>query len=187
MHPAFLYLPGRRLSISELSAARIDGDVVELGELYVPADLVEGATLRAHAVLPMMPPGTAAAGPTAAWIHGAGDAPPTRHHVQRTTPHRPRVARHRRLVYHDRCLAAEDVVILSGVAVTTPERTLCDMLLASGRDPGLEPWIRGLAVIAPSTVEYAGLALNTRRRVPGLHAALRALDALRDAGPVRTT
>ena len=50
MHPAFLYLPGERLTIPELSAARIDGHLVDLGEGYIPADLIESPSARAAAI-----------------------------------------------------------------------------------------------------------------------------------------
>lgn len=72
MHPALLYLPGTRLSLPELTAARLDGHVVELGDAYVPADTVEGVDARAASVAAGIPDRMGACGPTAAWIHGAG-------------------------------------------------------------------------------------------------------------------
>lgn len=183
MHPAFLYLPGRRLSMSELSAARIDGDVVELGEGYIPADLVEGPVLRAQAVKALIAAGTAASGPTAAWIHGARSSPPARHHVRRLATHRLRMEHDQRVVFHDSPLAASDVCLLGDVAVTTPLCTLCDLLLALGRAPDLLPWVRALADAAPEAVDAAEQAITARRRIPGRRRALSALAALR----VRTT
>ena len=50
MHPALFYLPGDRLMQPELSAARLDGHVVEMGEGYIPADVVEGPEARAAAL-----------------------------------------------------------------------------------------------------------------------------------------
>lgn len=43
----FLYFAGDRLSTAELTAARLDGDVVEIGEAFMPADAVETRELRA--------------------------------------------------------------------------------------------------------------------------------------------
>ena len=37
----FLYFAGDRLSLAELACARLDGDVVEIGDAYMPADAVE--------------------------------------------------------------------------------------------------------------------------------------------------
>ncbi|MBS1698095.1 MAG: SAM-dependent methyltransferase, partial [Actinobacteria bacterium] len=94
MHGPFLHLPGERLSLTELSAARLDGDVVELGEAYAPADLVETAVLRAASLAPLTHGirGAAFAGMSAAWIHGAGDAPPEVHELQSATGRRLRAS-----------------------------------------------------------------------------------------------
>ena len=54
MRTLFLHLPGDRLSRAELCAARLDGDVVEIGEAYAPADLVETAALRIASLAPLV-------------------------------------------------------------------------------------------------------------------------------------
>lgn len=176
MHPAFLYLPGERLTLPELSAARIDGHLVELGEGYVPADLVEGPGVRADAVATLISPGTAASGPTAAWIHGAGDAPPSPHHVRRTVDHRIRPRTHRRLVYHDTFVPAADLVRIGRIEVTTALRTMIDLALAVHRDPALLRWLRALAECAPGLAEEAKTALSSMTRVPGTRTGLAALE-----------
>ncbi|MFT4156928.1 MAG: type IV toxin-antitoxin system AbiEi family antitoxin [Microbacterium sp.] len=178
MHPAFLYLPGDRLSLTELSAARLDGDVIELGECYIPADLVEGQALRASTIAALIPEGTAASGPTAAWIHGAGSDPPVRHHVRRTTERRLRQGNDVRLVFHDRRVDPDDLSMYSGVAVTTPARTLSDLLLGIGRDPSLELWARLLAVTLPDSIQSAGREITALSRVPGRRTALAVLADL---------
>ncbi|GAT73203.1 hypothetical protein [Microbacterium hydrocarbonoxydans] len=178
MHPAFLYLPGDRLTQPELCAARLDGHVVELGEAYIPADLVEGAALRAAAVAALILPGSAASGPTAAWIHGAGDAPPTPHHARRAVPQRIRPRPHRRLVFHDTPVPASDVTLLGGVAVTTPLRTMIDLALGQHRDPTLLPWARSLAAARPGLAEEALHVLRSLTRVPGTRAGVAVLERL---------
>lgn len=175
MHPAFLYAPGQRLSLSELSAARLDGDVVELGECYIPADLVEGPALRARALASVIPAGTAASGPTAAWIHGAGTSAPVRHHVQRTAAQRLRIDVDRRLIFHDRRLAAPDIRWYGGVPVTAPTRTMCDLLLGIGRNPDYLAWARLLADTRPATLESAEREIRSLHRVPGRRQALAVL------------
>ena len=178
MHPAFLYLPGTRLTLPELSAARLDGHVVELGEGYIPADLVEGAALRAAALAVFVAPGAAASGPTAAWIHGAGDAPPSPHHARRAVPRRIRPKPHQRLIFHDTPVPASDVVIVGGVAVTTPLRTMIDLALGVHRDPTLLPWVRALAAAMPGLAEDAIEGLRAMSRVPGSRAGLATLERM---------
>lgn len=124
----FLYLVGERLSQAELTAARIDGDLVEVGDAFMPADAVETPQLRAGSLRALVPPRIAATRATAAWVHGAIAEPPSRHCVQRATSTRIHHVVDRRLRYSDRPLPAEHVVTIAGVAVTNPERTLTDLV-----------------------------------------------------------
>ena len=124
MHPAFLYLPGERLTIPELSAARIDGHLVDLGEGYIPADLIESPSARAAAIAALVPADTAASGPSAAWIHGAGDAPPARHHVRRAVGHRIRATLPPRVILHDTALSRTHIEPVSYTHLTLPTSDL---------------------------------------------------------------
>jgi hypothetical protein len=178
MHPAFLYVPGGRLSQPELSAARLDGHVVEVGDAYIPADLVEGPDVRAGAIATLVQAGTAACGPTAAWIHGAGDAAPGVHHVRRCVERRLRPLTCARLIFHDTMVPAVDVAMIGGIPVTTPTRTMLDLATTLHRDPRVLTWMSRLAVACPGTAEAAAEALRARRRVPGSRAGLAALERL---------
>ncbi|MFJ6531320.1 type IV toxin-antitoxin system AbiEi family antitoxin [Microbacterium sp. NPDC091662] len=178
MHPAFLYVPGDRLSLSELSAARIDGHVVEVGDAYVPADLVEGPDVRAGAVASLVQPGTAASGPTAAWIHGAGDAPPAVHHVRRCVERRIRAVTSSRLVFHDTVVPASDVQLIGGIRVSDPVRTMLDLATALHRDPRMLTWMDRLALVFPETPNAAAEALRAMSRVPGSRAGSAVLERL---------
>jgi hypothetical protein len=178
MHPAFLYLPGGRLSVSELSAARLDGHVVELGEGYIPADLVEGPALRARAVATLIPVGAAASGPTAAWVHAGGAPPPARHHVSRTTAQRQRLDVDLRVTFHDRRIQPSELCLLGGVPVTTPVRSMVDLLLGARRSPEFLWWLRLLADALPDAVEQAAQEIESLHRVPGRRQALAALSEL---------
>lgn len=180
MHPAFLYLPDARLSIAELAAARIDGHLVELGDAYIPADLVEGAHTRAASIAHLVQAGAAASGPSAAWIHGAGDEPPARHHVSRAVARRIRPIQHPRVVFHDSAVARTDVQPIDTIDVTTVQRTIIDLALGLQRDPLLERWLDALAHLAPDGVDRASAFIATRNRLPGSRRAVAALDALRD-------
>lgn len=178
MHPAFLYVPGERLSQSELSAARIDGDVIDVGDAYIPADLVEGPAVRASSIGVLVRPGTAACNQTAAWIHGAGDRPPAVHHVKRCVDRRIRAITSSRVVFHDTLLPAADVQNLGGVVVSSPARTMLDLATTLHRDPRVLPWMDLLAVACPATPEAAMSALQDLRRVPGSRMGSAALQRL---------
>jgi hypothetical protein len=183
MHPAFLYVPDARLSLSELTAARIDGHLVEVGDVYIPADLIEGCDVRAAGVAALVRTGTAASGPTAAWIHGARDSAPSPHHLRRAVARRIRPPQSPRIVYHDTPLPDEDVESIGGVLVSTAARTLFDLSVGLHRDPTLLPWIRGLADVAPALVPVVIRRVRDSRRLPGSRAALSVLERT----SVRTT
>lgn len=179
MHGPFLHLPGERLSLTELSAARLDGDVVELGEAYAPADLVETAVLRAASLAPLTHgiQGAAFAGMSAAWIHGAGDAPPEVHELQSATGRRLRASASRRLLVHDPVLEPADVHLLGGIAVTTPERTLIDLLRWPVTHPERHEWARLLVLADPGVVPRAATRLSALHRGPGSHRVAQFLAA----------
>lgn len=178
MHPAFLYVPGERLSQSELSAARIDGHVVEVGDAYVPADLIEGPDVRASTIATLVRPGTAASGPTAAWIHGAGDAPPAVHHIRRCVERRIRAVSSSRLVFHDTVVPSSDLQQIGEVLVSTPMRTMLDLATTLHRDPRVLTWMDRLAIVFPEAPEAAGDALRGMSRVPGSRVGSAVLERL---------
>lgn len=179
MRGAFLHLPGDRLSLPELAAARLDGDVVELGEAYAPADLVETAALRAASLASLVAGlhGAAFAGMTAAWIHGAGDSPPDPHELQSATGRRLRAPTTRRIIVHDPVLDPSDVQHLGGLAVTTPERTLIDLLRWPVTVPERHDWARLLVLADPSLVARTAVRLARLHHGPGYHRVARFLSA----------
>ncbi|WP_101845642.1 type IV toxin-antitoxin system AbiEi family antitoxin [Zhihengliuella sp. ISTPL4] len=178
MHPALLYLPGSRLSLAELCAARLDGHVVEIGDAYIPADLPESADVRASSIAFLVQEGSAACGPTAAWIHGARDAPPAVHHVRRCVERRVRPRLHARVVFHDTAIPAREVEELGGIRVSIPVRTMCDLATGLHRDPRVLPWMQALAHVRPDTLDGAIEILRGRHRVPGSVSGVAALERL---------
>lgn len=127
MPSPFLYFADDRLSRAELTAACLDGDLVELGEAYIPADAVETAALRAGSLLPVLGETLAATHLTAAWIHGALPRPPARHTVQRAVSHRLHIVPDRQVVYRDRAVPAGELQLIGGVRVTSISKTLADL------------------------------------------------------------
>ncbi|MHC9044083.1 hypothetical protein ACYX8G_05840 [Microbacterium saperdae] len=178
MHSALLYVPGRRLTLAELSAARLDGDVVEIGDAYIPADLIESADVRASSIADLVRPGTAAAGPTAAWIHGAGDAPPAVHHIRRSIPRRVRPQLSGRMIFHDGALSPSEVESIGGIDVSTPLRTMLDLATGVHRDARLIAWIEHLARVDAVLVGESIACMQQWNRVPGSRIGRAVLERL---------
>ncbi|MFD5225502.1 SAM-dependent methyltransferase [Microbacterium sp. NPDC058342] len=177
MHPALFYRPGERLSLPELGAARLDGHVVEVGEGFMPADTVEGAEARAAGVAGLVLPGTAACGPTAAWIHGAGDRPPVVHHVRRTSSTRRRVPFAGRVIHHERRAPAHELQDISGVSVVTLVPTAVELAFsaAMGDDDG---WLFALVVAHPWLRQRLRDEIAGMPRRPGRRGAARVVEEL---------
>lgn len=135
----FLYFAGDRLSTAELTAARMDGDVIEIGEGFMPADAVETRELRAASLRTFVRDTVALTHESAAWVHGAIADPPASNSVQRVCAHRINQVIDHRLHYRDLRLPAADVMRVSGLAVTTPVRTLVDLVRDVVGRPGTAP------------------------------------------------
>ena len=178
MDSSLFYRPGALLSEAELSAARLDGVLVEVGEGYMPADMPEDDGARAAALGPVLSPGYAASGPTAAWVHGVGDAPPLHHHIQRAVDRRPRVPLRTNVIVHEGQVPLSDLIFLAAAPVTTRLRTMTDLVLTSSRFSECAVWMRGMAEAFPSLVPRVQTLLTARSRMPGKRAALATVGAL---------
>ncbi|MDZ8276020.1 type IV toxin-antitoxin system AbiEi family antitoxin [Microbacterium aquimaris] len=176
MGPRFLYFAGHELSEAELCAARLDGDVIEVGEAWMPSDAVETAELRARSLRDLAPPVFTVSHLSAAWVHGAGDRPPGRHAVCRTEQVRMHHVIDRRIVLHDRAVPDADRERIGGVWVTRPHRTLVD--LARSGDEHHRIAARALARVVPGSAERALKWVNARERLPHRRAALALLTGL---------
>ena len=159
----FLYFADDPLSRAELTGARLDGDLVEVGEAYMPADAVETRELRAASLRRLIPPSLTVVRASAAWVHGAVMDAPTRHAVQRRSAVRPHQLLDARLVYHDHPLPPGVDERVGGIWVTTPAQTLADLARAqhSGEVSGahvdaLLRWRPELAAEAVAVLERAG-------------------------------
>lgn len=176
MGSPFLYLADERLSVAELSAARLDGHVVEVGDGYIPADAVETRSLRAESLRPLLGEVLAATHLSAAWIHGALAEPPAQHAAQRAVDKRLHHVLMHRLTYRDMCLDPHDITRLGGVWVTSPTRTLAD--LSRVPDAAHADGARMLAAFAPGLTHRAIDWLNGRGQLPHKAAGLRLLRTL---------
>lgn len=171
------------LSPAELSAACLDGDLVALGDAFVPADAIEGPALRAATLRPLLGDSLVAIGVTAAWVHGAMGAPPAVHHVQRTPARGVARPVDRRIRFRDTPIDPADTLVLGGVRVATAARALVDLV----REPD-DPFAARAAprLATPERVDEALAWLDARVRFAGRRPAAAALRALRDA-PATTT
>ncbi|WP_460784397.1 type IV toxin-antitoxin system AbiEi family antitoxin [Microbacterium tumbae] len=175
MRTAFVYHPGLPLSAAELTACRLDGLLHEVGDGYLPADIPESAAARAASLALLLRPELAAAGPSAAWIHGAGDAAPVRHHARPATRRRLRAPSTARLRVHETVVADGDLITIGGIGVVGPVETLIDLARGmAGSTSGA--WLSALAQSRPGATEAALARLHARRRLPGKHAAVSALE-----------
>jgi hypothetical protein len=174
MHARYLYFAHEGLSPAELSAARLDGHLVELGEGYMPADAVETPGLRAASLALLLGDRLAATHVSAAWVHGALDRPPARHTVQRAVSHRIHHVLDHRLAYRDASVEARDLVRIGGVLVTRWARTLADLVrLQVGGDcsPEVRDAARSLAR-RPGAAREAIVCLAMQNAVVGKPDAL---------------
>lgn len=119
-----------RLPLAELSALRLDGELAGLGHGYLPVDLAEAPATRTLSISVGVPAPFIAALHTAAWIWGCRDHAPAVQEwcLDAADGRRPRVAdplihRVRELLY-----LPGETTRLAGRAVTTPRRTIVDLL-----------------------------------------------------------
>jgi len=172
----FLYFAGEKLSIAELSAARVDGHLVEVGEGYMPADAVETAVMRAASLRPVLGDTLAAIELTAAWIHGMLAGPPLPHTVQRATRRRLHPIVDRRLRYRDVRLDPADALVRGGVRVSTPLRTLVD--LSRRGDEAAAAAARRLVATGLARTDDAFAWFDRHRVLPHRRTALALLERL---------
>jgi hypothetical protein len=162
------------LSAAELRAARLDGEVYDLGGAFCLIGELEGPAHRARAVLAGRSARLIVELRTAAWVWGVGRLP-DRPEFAVTPDARARLgpgelASVREIVY-----APEDVVDLGGGRVTSPLRTIIDL----ARHPDLfDPvLVRRLGEVAGATLPDALALLTQRHGIPGKRLAQRRLPA----------
>jgi len=177
MPSPFVYLAGARLSQAELSAACLDGDVVAVGDAFIPADVVESPALRAASLAGLTGDTLAATHLSATWIHGALDDPPPRHTLQRAVPRRLHHVIDRRIVYRDRQVDPDDLERRAGVLVTSVARTVADLARTADpeHDEALAAWVRH----DPTAFARAFAWFDARPRLPHARLARARLTAIR--------
>ena len=120
-------LPGPVIAASELRAAALDGEVVALGEGFVPIDTPITARARAASLSPLLIDSrVVVADRSAAWVWGWGPAPNAVMTCVAITARIPSPDRSR-LRTREVVIDNDEHRMLDIVRVTTPERTLLDL------------------------------------------------------------
>lgn len=114
------------LPVAELCSAKLDGELIAVGEGWSPVDLPVIESVRAQAAALLVPPRVIAERMTAAWIYGLVPEP-TPHHFCVDARSRAHVVPSSRLRLREVICAAGDTAALGGIRVTTPLRTVIDL------------------------------------------------------------
>ncbi|MET0853885.1 MAG: hypothetical protein ABWY30_04595 [Microterricola sp.] len=155
------------LSIAELSAARLDGELYPLAEMFCPVDLPPFPAVRAAGLAAELPEHAFVERLSAAWLHGALAEPPRPPQFALPSgigarPRRPRAYAMRQVV-----IAERELAVIGGCRVTTPARTLVDVLLddelSTERAIAVAAAIAATAGLSPAA---ARSALRSRYRLP---------------------
>ena len=155
------------LPLAELCAARLDGELVGLGECFSPIDVVAGPFTRVGALTGLWSSRLIAEQRTAAWVWGAALAPPARHQLCASTGARARALDPERCVVREVVIDDDEIAVLRSVRVTTPLRTVIDLARFSIRFAETEIEVaRQLFDIGGVCLDDCRDALDRRRNLP---------------------
>ncbi|HRN28872.1 MAG TPA: hypothetical protein PK781_04190 [Terrimesophilobacter sp.] len=154
------------LPLAELCAVVLDGEATRLGPAFAPIDVPHGVRLRARALGLVLPSRHIADRRTAAWVHGALVALPRTLDAcvradERPSPMLGSEARIRQVV-----IAETEIAILAGVSVTTPLRTIFDLLREPAFDDEGADLVRRLSRICRVSFEDCRRYLDSRSHLP---------------------
>jgi len=165
------------LAPPELRAAVLDGDLLPLGDAFLPIDQPAGPAERAASIAHLVGRRGIIAEGSAAWVWGAAWrlAEPIRTYARAGAPSSP--PDRERASMREMRLREDDVVDLRAVCVTSPVRTAIDLVRAPDGefDQACLGRLLAIAGIAPSRL--AG-AIAARPRLIGRRIALARLQVL---------
>jgi hypothetical protein len=162
---------------AELSALTLDGEAFRLGDAVVPTDVPESAALRAESIARAARRyGLVAERWTAAWVHGLTTTAPRPHQLCNDIG---RAGRTRMVVgLREVLFQPGDLVLLAGLAVTTPLRTATDLARLEASTPALGAVLTGLLELAGTTPDEAARLLAAAPRSPYKRRGLERLAGL---------
>ena len=120
-------ISGLDLPIAELSAARLDGELYAVDDGYSPIDVPCGPHERAASIAAYCQGRLMAEQRTAAWIWGAIDRAPARLELCASLGARARPAFPIRTSVREVVIDANEFVVIGGIPVTSPLRTIIDL------------------------------------------------------------
>ncbi len=166
---------------AELRAAVLAGELVPVGSCWASVAEAQVPSLRAEAWAVDVPDRRlVACGGSAAWIWGGRSCAPEP--AEAAASLGIRIADVTTVRVRQVRIGPEDTVALDGVRVTTPVRTVVDLLRAIGDlDPDAADAVRGLFAVGATEPEAVLAALDALGTVPMVRQAARRLDALLDA------
>ncbi len=165
------------LPLAELCAATLDGQVFRLDDCFEPVDVPHTRLQRARAIGALWPGKFIAERSTAAWIWGALESAPLDHELCVSLGARARPENTRRLTVREVVIENDEFVVLGGMRVTTPLRTIVDIARFASSDVACEV-LPELFRIGSVTLAQCRTALDRRRNVP--HKTV-AWERMRDA------
>ena len=168
------------LSVAELHAARLDGELYTVDERFSPVDEAETAWLRATAMRSVAGTRMIAELDSALWIHGLLAYPPAVHTVCIARSDRIKFPPSRRFALREVTHAPGDITEIAGLRVTVPGRILYDLAFAESADAALRA--HGLLVRWPDLADACARRIAAAPNLPGKGMALRRL-ALWAAAP----
>lgn len=172
------------LPLAELCAMRLDGELVAVDQWFAPFDDFPSPTQRAAALAFGAGERLIAERRSAAWVWGGLDRPPASHEF--CVAHNARVTRRPvpHVVVREVVLLDGDVIVVGGVGVTSPRRTIADLVrfCETWTDEDTETIRRLLDVGALSLLE--ALRELDRHKLPHKK---RAIERLRAAARRRET
>jgi hypothetical protein len=114
------------LPLAELCSARLDGEIFALGDSWWAVDNPDSAAFRARTLRPLVTEGAIAERFSAAWIYGLSAEPP-QHQFCTDADARLHLQPQAGLRLRSVACSAEHTVLLGGLLVTTPLRTVADL------------------------------------------------------------
>lgn len=161
----------------ELRAARLDGEVFAVGDCFAPVDEIEQPRHRAAAVHAGLSPRLIAEQLSAAWVWGALDSPPLHHQFCVATGARVSHSPGRWITVREVVIAPAEVVALGPALVTSPERTVMDLVRFAGRFGADEARaVTRLVDGARLSLDDAVRSISSRRNLPNKRRAIARLQ-----------
>ncbi|MBA8847053.1 hypothetical protein [Microcella alkalica] len=174
-----LVLDDRHLPSVELRAAQLDGELGALGDAFLVTDSPDTPAARAASLACRVPARTILEGRSAAWVwgwtHECGA-------LRLCVPLRARIGSElrRSLSVREVSIEPDEIQLIAGLSITSPERTLIDLARLDERSDIVALLASGITV-GGMTDDVVSTALDRRPASAGRRRARQRLRAAREA------